>query len=269
MKKIIFVILFFIHLGFSQQEPELLPKLKNSFVAFEYEKTVALADKILLNKDSLTENDLVEVLRMQAIAHFSLDNLTKAENSFLNILEIIPNFTLSESETSPKIIAFYDKIKLEYLSKQVNHNPGNKIDEQVQIIKLQKALESYKKGILRSLVLPGWGHYYVNESDKGLILNLGALLTLAPGVYYAIQTENYEKEYLNTTHEGKIESRYRRYNNAYKNRNNFLTAFAVIWLYSQYDYFFTDRGDIQSNFQISIDQNNFNTIPQIHFFIHF
>ena len=171
MKKILLVILFFIHLGFSQQEPELLPKLKNSFVAFEYEKTIVLADSVLLSKDSLSGNDLVDVLRMQAIAHFSLDNLTEAENSFLNILEIIPNFTLSESETSPKIIAFYNKIKLEYLSGQVNHNPNNENKEQARIIELQQTLENYKAGMLRSLVLPGWGHYYIDEDVKGLILN--------------------------------------------------------------------------------------------------
>ena len=269
MKKILFVILFFIHLGFSQQEHELLPKLKSYFVAFEYEKTINLADSILLSRDLLAENDLVEVLRMQAIAHFSMDNLTDAENSFLNILEIIPNFILSESETSPKIIAFYDKIKLEYLSRQVNHNPNMENDDQSRIIKIQDAIRSYKAGMVRSIVLPGWGHYYIDEDGKGLILNLGAILTIAPAVFYALQTEKLEKEYLNTTHEGKIASRYRRYNNAYKNRNNFLAAFAVIWLYSQYDYFLTDHVDVNSNFQIFFNNNGLNPSPQIQFFIHF
>jgi len=249
MKKTLFAILFFIQLGFSQQEPELLPKIKNSFVAFEYEQTVTLADSILLNREILSEKDLTEVLRMQAIAHFSLDNLQLAEDSFHSILEIQPNFTLNESETSPKIIAFYDKIKLDYLSQKLDTDPGELEAEHFHLLQMQKALKDYKSGMLRSLIIPGWGHYYINENSKGLILNIGSLLTLAPGVFYAFQTEKYEREYLNMTNEDKIESSYRRYNNAYKNRNGFLAAFAVIWLYSQYDYFFTEHQTISLNTQ--------------------
>jgi len=252
MKKILFTILFFIHLGFSQQEPELLLKLKNSFVAFEYEQTVTLADSILLSRELLSEKDLIEVLRMQAIAHFSLDNLQLSENSFLSILEIQPNFTLNENETSPKIIAFYDKIKLDYLGQKIDTDPGKLEAEQYHLTQMQNALRDYKSGMLRSLIIPGWGHYYINEDSKGLILNIGALLTLAPGVFYAIQTEKYEKEYLNMTDEDKIESSYRRYNNAYKNRNGFLVAFTVIWLYSQYDYFFTEHETISLDAQINL-----------------
>jgi len=269
MKKILFIILFFIHLGFTQQEPELLPKLKHSFGAFEYEKTVIIADSILQSKAILSEADLIEVLRMQAIALFSLDNLNRAERTFLSILEIMPNFTLSESETSPKIIAFYDKIKLEYLSQQFDQVPEENVAEDTQLRNMKEALDNYKSGMLRSLILPGWGHYYINENDKGLILNIGSLLTLAPGIYYTIQTAKYEKEYLNTTHEGRIESSYRRYNNAYKNRNNFLIAFAALWLYSQYDYFFTDHESINTDQQILLDYNTRQHAAQFQFVLTF
>jgi hypothetical protein len=269
MKKILFVILFFIHAGFSQQEPELLPKLKQSFVAFEYEKTIILADSILQSGDSLSQDDLVEVLRMQAIALFSIDNLEQAENSFLGILEIVPNFTLDESETSPKIIAFFDKIKLDYLSQRINHETTENTDNKNDIVRMRESLANYKKGMFRSLILPGWGHYYIGENGKGLALNFGAILTLAPGIFYTIQTDKYEKEYLNTTHEGKIESRYRRYNSAYKNRNTFLAAFAAIWIYSQYDYFFTDHDTVSSNFLMFIEYNPQTSSPKVQFQLHF
>lgn len=269
MKKTLFILFIFTHIVYSQQEPGLYSKLKNSFVAFEYEKTIALANEMLLSKDSLADDILVEVLRMQAIAYFSLDDLTNAEISFTKVLEIRPNFTLNESETSPKIISFYDKIKLDYLSEQMNHNSIDNKKDQDQVHEMQQTLAKYKAGMLRSLVLPGWGHYYVDQSDKALLLNIASLLTLAPGVYYAIQTEKYERDYLNESYEKKIESSYRKYNNAYKNRNYFLAAYSIVWLYAQYDYFFSDHMGPNSNFFVTLGSDAINHSPQIQFYITF
>ena len=252
MNKIPFFFLICIHICFAQQEPDLFNELKKSFVAFEYEKSIALAGELLQSRDSLASNTLVEVLRMQAIAYFSLDELRDAKDSFIQILIIKPNYTLDESETSPKIIAFFDDVKLEYLGEQMVHSPEEEQREQEQLTAMQQSLQNYKKGIFRSLIFPGWGHYYLGEANQGLILNVASLLTLAPGLYFAVKTNKYEDEYLKESYDKKIQSRYSKYNNAYKNRNYFLSAFAVIWLYAQYDYFYADHNTSDTNSPITL-----------------
>ena len=110
--------------------------------------------------------------------------------------------------------------------------------------------------MLRSIVLPGWGHYYIDESSKARLLNIASVLTLAPGLYYVFKTNDLEKKYLNETAQGKIDYRYKKYNDAYHYRNYFITAYGLIWLYTQYDYFF--RNNLPDNFTVQI-------IPQYYY----
>lgn len=268
MKKIL-LLLFFIQIGFTQQEQDQFSELKDSFEAFEYQKTISLSNEILSSKDSLTNDVLADVLRMQAIAYYSLDDLSDSQISFLKILEIKPNFILNESETSPKIVAFFDKIKLNYLSEQMSQNPPGEDSEKEKIITMEEQLQKYRAGMLRSLVLPGWGHYYIQEENKAIILNMATILTLTPGIYYYIQTEKYEKEYLNESYTKKIESKYGKYNNAYKNRNYFLTAFTILWLYTQYDYFFASHDEFMSEISVSLNSAGPARNLQLQFSINF
>jgi hypothetical protein len=241
---ILFRILFFILItqAFCQGQDsieELFGTLEDHFKAFEYEQVIQLADKLSTHAENIPEKTLIEILRMQAIAFYSIDQTENAEKTFIRILNIDENFELASRENSPKIISFFNDIKLKFLSHKVI--PQKDAEKQKEVSEMQSQFDNYKNGMLRSLVWPGWGHYHLNESGKARLLNIAALITLAPGIYYAFETVKLEKDYLNASDPATIKSRYNKYNDAYNYRNYLLTAFSAVWLYAQYDYFFTDH----------------------------
>jgi hypothetical protein len=253
-----FILIFlFCQIGFAQQKQDSLSGLRAYFKAFKYSEVIALSKQIIDTSDKLPVKMETEILRMQGIAYYALNDLANAEKSFLNLLQIQAGFVLDPAENSPKIITFFNQIKLKYLSRKIE-KPATSPPDTSAVKALAKNLHDYKSGMLRSLVLPGWGHYYVDEPFKGKLLNIATAVTLLPGIYYAIETANLEKKYLNESSRDKIETRYKTYNDAFKKRNYFLYAFSAVWLYSQYDYFFANRPTYTQNLKITpgFDLNN-------------
>ena len=234
----IFLILFAFSSGYCQSRDDQIDQLERLYKAFEYEQVIDLSSRIIAESDSLPEQMLVEIYRMQGASYYSIDKQENARNSFVKILDINADFELSSRDNSPKIIAFFNNIKLDYISKNITTEDTAEKEAEVSI--LQERFSKYKAGMLRSIIWPGWGHYQIDENAKARLLNLAGIATLAPGIYYAFSTESLEKDYLNETDQSKISKRYNDYNDAYHYRNYLLSAFAVIWLYSQYDYFFRD-----------------------------
>lgn len=238
--RIILISLFILSACFSQENNSTLFKqLDKHYKNFEYTEVIRLADQLAAQKDSLSGQTFIEVLRMQAIAYYSLDQTENAQNTFQQILNIDENFELDSRENSPKIISFFNDIKLDFLSQQII--PEKEAEKIKEVSDMLYQFENYKKGMLRSIIWPGWGHYYVDETSKARLLNLAGFLTLVPGIYYAFETAKLEKDYLNESNPRNIEGRYNKYNDAYRYRNYLLTAFSVVWIYAQYDYFFRDQ----------------------------
>jgi len=254
--------------GYSQSINNSLNELTASFKAFEYSKVISLSNKIIAGKDSLSFEQKTDVLRMQAVAYYSIDELINAERSFVDLLNIESNFVLDPSANSPKIVTFFNSIKIKYLSSQISASTKEEPDT-LNVANLKQDFQDYKAGMLRSIVLPGWGHYYVDEPLKGKILNLASLLTLAPGIYYSFETASREKKYLNESDRTKIETRYNSFNDAYNYRNYLMSAFTVIWMYTQYDYFFSERPSSPQFIKIAPGYDPFNKTKIIRFSIQF
>jgi hypothetical protein len=221
-----------------------LESVETAFRDFEYEKVIELADQLLTNEDSLTQQTIIALLRMKAIAHFSLDEEVESEKSFLRILDLDQNFNLSARETSPKIIDFFEKIKssyepkLEPVSSEVKTEPDSTV-------------QCFRQALGRSLIFPGWGHYYLKQNRKALILGIPAGISLATGVYYILLTAKREKDYLNATRTPALNEKYDTYNSAYKTRNILLLTYAVIWVYGQFDLLKNGEDYISSGKQLS------------------
>jgi hypothetical protein len=263
IQKIILIFLF-CQIGFAQQKQDSLNELRTYFKAFKYSEVIALSKQIIDTPGKLPAKIETEILRMQGIAYYTLDDLANAEKSFLNLLKTEAGFVLDPAENSPKIITFFNQIKLKYLSRKIE-KPTLSQPDTLAIKTLSKNLQDYKSGMMRSIILPGWGHYYVNEPLKGKFLNFATAATLLPGIYYAIETANLEKKYLNESRREKIEARYKTYNDAFKKRNYFLYAFSAVWLYSQYDYFFGNRPAYTQKLKISPDFDLKNQMPTFRF----
>jgi hypothetical protein len=66
-------------------------------------------------------------------------------------------------------------------------------------------------------------------------------------LYFIIDTNRKENDYLNTTNKQDINQKYSAFNNAFKTRNTLITTYALMWLYNQLDIlFFSGDGSVQS-----------------------
>jgi hypothetical protein len=205
-----------------------LESLESAYRAFEYEKVIEMADTFLVNEDSLDQQTKIKIFHMRAIAEYSLNQQIDAEKSFISILDLDYNFSLSKDETSPKIINFFEKIKSAY-------EPKMEDMQQETTTEIDSTLHLFRSAIARSLLLPGLGHLHLEQKKKALLLGVPASATLISGVYYIFLTSKKEKEYLNETDVNKIETLYKSYNSSYKTRNILIISYALIWIYSQYD----------------------------------
>jgi hypothetical protein len=77
-------------------------------------KVITYSGKLLLNKE-LDSREKTEILKMKAISHYLLWDEQSSELYFLELLKINRDYELDTRETSPKIVAFFNKIKDNYL----------------------------------------------------------------------------------------------------------------------------------------------------------
>lgn len=260
MKFFVLVLIILADLLYAQ-ESNLFNKIKAEFINFQYKELIKDADELLKNGPDYDSSTVIEVYRMKAVSHFSLMQDKEAENSFRKILELDTAFSLDPYQNSPKIIQFFSDLKLTYISGL------KKIEEEKILIKpdtvyITKEVqvpirqESANPKIIRSLILPGWGHLYSGEKTKGWFLaSLGSLSFLS-SLYFTIDASSKEKLYSNETNLNRINTRYNDFNTSYKIRNISLLTFAAVWIYSQLDILFlsvdTSPNGNNINFKFSL-----------------
>ena len=66
----------------------------------------------------------------------------------------------------------------------------------------------------------------------------GNALLLGSFVYFSVEANNLESDYLKATEPAEISSAYNKYNQAYQNRNYALAGFIALWLFTQIDFLF-------------------------------
>lgn len=213
----------------------MLRHIRAAYEAFEYATVIQLADKLLDEKDSLAASDLTEVYLLKATSHFSLGDEAEARRSFLSLLDLQPDFKPDSSTVSPKIMRFFEKVRSEYFrsaeQKQQTPKDTTSLARNVSMVRDDPT----RGAILRSFVLPGWGHAYISDSPKCWILLSAGAATLGSMTYFIVTTASREKDYLNETRPQLIEEKYDRYNSSFKLRNAFVATYVVLWLYAQVD----------------------------------
>lgn len=245
-------------LVFSQQELS-LDELKKTFESFEYNAVIELSDKILKAKINLSDEDKIEIYRMKAISAYSLWNEDLSAKSFTEILKINSNYNLDEIRTSPKIVEFFKKIKIDYLKNipPVNRTSGDTISLVIQQpVEQPKVIQSEYNPLYA--FIPGYAQIQSGSLTKGWILSSVAAVSLGSMLYFIFDCNSKEAKYLNENQPTLIESKYNSYNTAYKSRNISIVAVVAIWLYSQIDfYLFGNRSEL-SSFQNQFKVNQYN-----------
>jgi len=257
-RPIILLILMICKPLFTQNQSLQLSPLITQFKAFEYQRVIELADTLLANNEGLTTTDLCEIYRLKATAHYSLMEMKDALNSFVALLQLNPEYQLNPKYNSPKIVEFFKEIKL--IRKQHEESTIDSTEKTPPINTLSNKDENlpydYRYVIGYSLILPGLGHLSIGQKAKGWALITASALTLSTGVYYAIETNKREKEYLQTIDKSDIEKKYDQYNQAYKIRNFALVSASLIWLYTQIDLLIFSDITEKEGFHLSVSNSH-------------
>ncbi len=250
-KFLIVVILCLISLpAFSQDNKQDLKDLSEKFGNFEYSEVINEASQLIKSKDRFNDNELIEIYRMQGIAYYTLSDEQDARVSFTEILKVDSSFEMNPSNTSPKIISFFDKIKNLYLLNMDHNEEPEIVKHDTVYVEIPVTIrdtvnkEILRQALLRSVFIPGTGHLYLESNFKAWALTTLSVASIAAGIYYIIDTNKKEKEYLQETDINNVAGKYNDYNFAYRMRNFAFITYAALWLYSQFDLLFlSNTGD--------------------------
>jgi hypothetical protein len=257
----VYILLLFFLLGYiapAQQHLSLIDRISKYYKNFEYKKVITLSDSLIMSDKQLAQPLLIELYLLKALSHYSLNEEVAAQISFISILELDPDFDLDPLENSPKIVSFFNQVKEEY-NKQQQQLPGMGYEstpvDSVSVTVQEKSI-ILRSALLRSVIVPGWGHLFLKKKTKGVIFSSLAVSSALAAVFYSIRTHNKEKGYLNEINKTKIEGRYQTYNKAYKLRNIVISAYVVIWLYTQFDLLMFEDQQLEEK-SISISLHSF------------
>lgn len=219
--------------GFAQKFSDPLKKVEQAFISFDYPQVIRLADSILNQSTMRDTAKTIEILRLKAIAHYSLNQEDLAALSFARLLQLNKDYQLDPMINSPKIIAFFKKIKQDFLKSE------SKVQEEKRVVPVQTSnrelLVSFRQSLWRSMLLPGWGHLHQKHTKKGLAFMASSAMVMGASVYFILRTQQLEKDYLNSIEQKQIDKKYRLYNQSFKTRNVLLISYALLWGYTQID----------------------------------
>jgi hypothetical protein len=250
-KYILIYLLIFSSLCLAQESP--LENIKRLFEDFEYEKVIQLSNELLNNKE-YPDTLRIELHLMRVISFFYFGNEDRVKQNFQSILELSNGFTLDASKISskiiklinPRIVTLFNEVKREFLRQ--NPVEATNPEDVAQIVRFAEEKEQKMKwAFLKNSVLPGWGNFDINKSTKGWITSSLSSANFIAMLYFIIDTNRKENDYLNTTNKQDINQKYSAFNSAFKTRNTLITTYALMWLYNQLDIlFFSGDGSVQS-----------------------
>lgn len=213
--------------------------ISKKFENFEYGDVINRTNKLLSQKNILSEKQIINLYRIKGISHFSLAEDQAAENSFVEILRIDSTFSFDSTKTSPKILSFFNQVKQRYFNKLLETSRQTVVRVDTVYIPSKDSTEmttaEINQSVLFSLFVPGLGHVYRGNGLKGWILTTLSTASLGTMIYFIIDSYKKEQDYLNAANPVIIEDAYKKFNKSYKYRNISVAAYAVIWLYSQLD----------------------------------
>lgn len=258
--KVISIVMIFLGFLFSTfgQTETILDQTKEAYKAFDFSKVISLTDT--LNYKTISDTaDTKELLTMRAVAFYSTGDQANARRSFFTLLSIDQNHKLDPSRISPKIISYFYTVKNEYsemredIERDTTPNESEKTDSDSISYQSERTFvfddDLFAGSVARSFVLPGMGHVHSGMTTKGILLSFAAAATIGGYIYYSIETNSREEEYLMQIHPDAIASAYTNYDEAYQLRNYCLSAFAIIWVYAQMDLlFFSDDAYLEPTF---------------------
>lgn len=223
-----------------------LEELQRRYTSFEYREVIQLADQLLQSEND-SSDEILQIFELKGMAHFALGEESFAKSAFEELLRINPGYAMDQRLVSPKIVSFFNEIKLTFLNSREQDKP---ILDSLMIYKdnlFAKQID-FKKAIIKNMIVPGWGQFHLNEPVKGFMYSFLGIVSTASTIVLISRTNKKEKEYLNETNKELIPAKYDEYNTSFKMRNLLIASTALVWLISQIDlFFFTGEQNLRSS----------------------
>jgi hypothetical protein len=251
----VIVTLLLITALYSQSFDKRLTPLREKYKTFEYRAVIEQADVLIENSAGLDTADLCEIYRLKALSHYSLLDMDGALNSIVSLLNVKPDYSLDPEQNSPKVIAYFDEVRRHFAKQEAKPQPQiemayNEMSQKMDSLEMSQSIMN--KSLVYSVLLPGSGHLKIEPSTKGWLLFGAGVITLSGSLYYIIDTNQKEKEYLNAIEKAEIEYKYDAYNTTYKRRNIFIIAYVSVWVFSQIDFLFLSQNRKITSYHISL-----------------
>ncbi len=195
-----------------------------SYISAELEARRALEDT------RVSDSVRVQLQKLLGFALVAQGRNEAAIEHFIDALKLDSSLTLDPVLTSPKILNVFETAKEQYRNEIVR-------EKKAGTVSLVKNGTVYRPPSFRAILFPGWDQIYRGRSTKGwVLLGLGAAAAVT-AIASDILRREARTSYLEASTPVLAASRYSTYNAYYKTEFYSVSAFIVIYVYSEFDSF--------------------------------
>ena len=232
IKLILFVAAFFTMTSLpAQNVKKEIESLENQFKNFQYSQVIEKG-KFLLADRFTTRTDSLEIYKYMLSSAYAISDTTLARSIIQDILHTDPKFTLNPLETSPKIIEFFNVVKLNL---QKDHVTDSLTVKDIKHSELRQSPSISPLSTLSSVLLPGSGHLLENDRKRGILFTSISGVFIGSIIYSSIVLSDHREQYMQARDGSNYDRLYNQYNRSYKIRNTLLSVYGLWNLYTLYN----------------------------------
>ncbi len=230
--------------------------LSLGFASITYSQTLTRADSAIKSIKSLFDNGsyisaelearrmledrtVNDSTRVQLEKYLAFSLVAEGRNQpaiehFLKALMIDSSMTLDPVMTSPKILQVFNAAKEEFRS---NRKEETSAPEKKAIPRNPNNLAGSGGTTFRAILFPGWEQVYAGRETKGYILLGAGAVTAVSSIAFDFLRRDARTKYLDASTPDLAASTYKTYNAYYKTEFYSISAFVLIYVYSELDSF--------------------------------
>ncbi len=234
----LFMMLAILHImgstAFCQSYAEqLLAEIRSAYESLNYAEAEIKGKAAIETYHKFSSTQLSEIHKMLGLIYFSENKPQLSREQFVAALTLTPALELDSLMVSPKIVRFFNSIRSEIEAT----DPAASGAAAPACIRYVLVPDKRPEAGFRSMLLPGWGQRYKDESKKGWLITgiwgAGAVATVA----MQIARSNARRSYLDETSQPQIAARFNSFEKYHKLRNTFALFTAAVWGYGIVDAF--------------------------------
>lgn len=231
-KKGFFLVFALLSISIFAQSDTLFNQMKNAYQSNNYRRAIELSDMVLAQ--NLNEKVMMKVNEIRAVCFYSIGQKDSSKISFIAILRIDDSYLPNQLFISPKIVLFFNSIKLDY-EKIISDKKIKTFQTKVDSSKIKENRDRILMTIAYSILLPGIGQLRTEQNTKGVYITGASVALLGASIYFILKTNRLEIKYQNESDKILIQEKYDSYNGSYQIRNVLLISYGLVWIFSQLD----------------------------------